>query len=343
MQEISNPGRVLDTPTEEERYILVEDQVYPFQVDSGFITTARWANKAWLIGVSLWGIALAARAIVAIADGVLSSVEISQTLLGSIVFWFCLYCKPVEGIGRLVSEYSLSQFHKAKSVAAQWFNKTSNTAESRMRELRNYHLISQEYVLPFPYLCQIYHLLNLKHLEHIHSFSLNNLKVLKISELQPTEIGGSIKFQTVLESPVNTLRIWRQPIVEVDLILHTPYTVELNIPAYNNKRIIVIFNVLPTAANEHKLFIDIYSNLQWPRPILQVFLHIAAYLTVFEDFPYLQKLASRNLDRAVQSCGSSTRDTTWLFRRFAELYGPRMEQVGAPSFTESMGITDHAS
>jgi hypothetical protein len=136
-------------------------------------------------------------------------------------------------------------------------------------------VIGQEYILPFPYLCQIYHLLNLKHLETIHNFSLNNLKVVKVSHLQPPEIGGMVKFQTILDSPVNPLIIWRQPIVEVGLILHTPYTVELNIPAYNNKRIIVIFNVIPLSNTDHKLFIDIYSDLKWPKPLLQLVLQNA--------------------------------------------------------------------
>lgn len=342
MQAVRDSSKVLDAPIQQRDYIIVEEEVHSAYIDSSFIATARWANKIWLVGVSLWGIALAARAVMAIADGAFSSVEVSQILLGVLVFWFCLYCKPVEGIGKLVSEYSLSQFHKAKTLASQWFSLTFSTAEARMRELRDYHLISQEYVLPFPYLCQIYHLLNLKHLEHIHSFSLNNLKVLKISDLHATEIGGAVKFQTVLDSPVSTLRMWRQPVVEVDLVLHTPYTVELNIPAYNGKRIIVIFNVLPLGPNEHKLFIDIYSNLQWPRPVLQAFLHVAAYLTVFEDFPYLRKLAARNLERVVQSSTSSKRDTTWLFRRFAELYGSKMEQVGAPSLSECVGAADAA-
>ena len=115
-------------------------------------------------------------------------------------------------------------------------------------------MISQEYILPFPYLCQIYHLLNLKHLETVHNFSLNNLKIFQISHFQPTSTGGIIKFQTILDSPANPLRIWRQPIVEVDLILHTPYTVELSIPVYNNKRIIVLFILI------YK--IDVYRNPQ---------------------------------------------------------------------------------
>jgi hypothetical protein len=194
-----------------------------------------------------------------------------------------------------------------------------------MLELQDQHMISQEYILPFPYICQIYHLLNLKHLETIHNFSLNNLKVIGVSQLQPTPIGGMVKFQTVLDSPVNALRIWRQPIVEVGLILHNPYTVELCIPVYNDKYIIVIFNVLPLSNNEHKFYIDIYSNLEWPKPLLQILLHFASCLTLFEDLPYLRKLAQINIYRLANLSRVSNHETMWLFKRFVELYGSSLE------------------
>jgi hypothetical protein len=89
-----------------------------------------------------------------------------------------------------------------------------------MVQLEKYHLISQEYLLSIPYLCQIYHLLNLKHLESVHGFSLNNLKVVDVRQLEATAIGEIITFQTILDSPFNLLRIWRQAVVEGELILH---------------------------------------------------------------------------------------------------------------------------
>ncbi len=181
-------------------------------------------------------------------------------------------------------------------------------------------MISQEYILPFPYLCQIYHFLNLNHLESVHKFSLNNLKIVSISEFQTTDIGGIIKFHTVLESPVNPLRIWRQPIIEVDLILHTPYTVELSIPVYDDKRIIVIFQALPLNDKEHQFFIDIYSDLDWPKPLLQMVLHFAACLTLFEDWPYLRALSKINIERLFNINFASEHENMLLFRRFVELY-----------------------
>jgi hypothetical protein len=82
-----------------------------------------------------------------------------------------------------------------------------------------------------------------------------------------------------------------------------------------------MFNALPLSNNEHKLFIDIYSNLEWPKPLLQILLHCASSLTLFEDLPYLRKLAERNISRLVNTSKSSNNETMWLFRRFVDLYG----------------------
>lgn len=196
---------------------------------------------------------------------------------------------------------------------------------ARMLQLEPYHMISQEYVLPIPYVCQIYHLLNLKHLESVHGFSLNGLKVIEVSELATTTIGGSVKFQTTLNSPLSLLRIWRPPVVEVELTLHTPYTVELNVPVYNGKKITVMFNILPLGHNDHKLFIDIYSNLGFPKPLLQVLLHFASSLTLFEDLPYLRKLAEGKLHHSIKLNKLHSKPM-WLFQRFVELYGSSLEQ-----------------
>lgn len=193
--------------------------------------------------------------------------------------------------------------------------------EARMAELQAHHMISQRYFFPFPYLCQIYHLLNLKHLENVHGFSLNNLEILQVSDFQSTEVGGSIRFQTILRSPLNILRLWRQPIVEVDLILHDPYTVELRIPIYRGKEVIVLFNVIPLQNRGHELFIDIYTNLVHFKPILKLCLHLASCLTVLEDLPYIRKLASRNLERLIKHNKISDHETMQLFKRFTELYG----------------------
>ena len=274
-------------------------------------------NGIWFFGIPSWLFGIADRGAAAFADGYLSLLEMSQILGISFLFigWLCL--KPQDNLGG----YDAVTLRDCRASLTPRQHEFLKTARERMIELQDQHMISQEYVLPFPYICQIYHLLNLKHLEDVHSLSLSNLKVIKVSNFQTSQIGGTIKFQTVLESPMNPLRIWRQPIVEVELVLRTPYTVELRIPVYGDKMIIVLFNVLPLSDTDHKLFVDIYTDLRWPKPLLRALLHLASGLTLFEDLPYLRKLAKRNLDRLIQRNKASTHDTMRLFNRFVDLYG----------------------
>lgn len=283
---------------------------------------AKLRNSIWLIGIPSWLFGITDRSLASMADGYLSAIEIVHLFTAFFFFmsWLCL--KPAE---KILNSGGLRTIRNCFDENPHHSPDYFYTAKTRMLELQEQHLISQEYILPFPYFCQIYHLLNLKHLETIHNFSLNNLKVIQVSQVQPTETGGLIKFQTVLDSPTNALRIWRQPIVEAGLTLHNPYTVELCIPVYSGKFIVVIFNALPIAKTEHKFFIDIYSNLQWPRFLFQIILHFAACLTLFEDLPYLEQLAKTNISRLIHLSRVSTQETTWLFRRFVELYGSILE------------------
>lgn len=192
--------------------------------------------------------------------------------------------------------------------------------EVRMLKLKQCHTICQEYILPIPYLCQMYHLLNLKHLEVVHGFSLKGLKIGNIGQFEATNTGGSIKFQTTLVSSFNILRIWRRPVVEVELTLHDLYTIELSIGIYGDRKINVIFNVLPLGESEHKLFINIYSNVGFFKPIFQILLHCASCLTVVEDMSYLHKLAKKNPLSLVESAKNSKCQTMQLFNRFIDLY-----------------------
>ncbi|TVP68141.1 MAG: hypothetical protein EA343_00140, partial [Nodularia sp. (in: Bacteria)] len=262
---------------------------------------SQFKTGIWLLGIPAWIYGIVDRSLDAYADGYLSSLEFFHLLTTALFFLSWLYLKP-----------DIKGHQSQGNLCPMQTNKFA---------LKKRHMISQEYILPFPYLCQIYHLLNLKHLETVHHFSLNNLKILDISHFQPTNIGGIIKFQTVLDSPANPLRIWRKPIVEVDLILHTPYTIELSIPVYNKKRIIVIFQAFPLTDKEHQLFIDIYSDLNWPKPLLQILLHFASCLTLFEDLPYLRNLADTNIERLFKLSKFSNNASTLLFKRFVELYG----------------------
>lgn len=273
--------------------------------------TTNLRNGIWLIGIPSWLFGITDRSMATLADGYLSAIDLMQLLTASLFFLSWLFLKP--------DRVEINAYPTDVDLIPNEIYPGS--AQNRMLELRKFHLISQEYLLPFSHLCQIYHLLNLKHLETVHSFSLSNLRIVSVTHFQPTAIGGIIKFQTILDSAFNSLRIWRQPVVEVILALHNPHTVELNIPVYGNKRIVVIFKVEPISDKEHKLFIDIYSNLNWPRPLLQLLLHLASCLTLFEDLPYLRKLAEINIDRLFHANMVSSHETARLFKRFVELYG----------------------
>lgn len=189
-------------------------------------------------------------------------------------------------------------------------------------------IAEQQYRLPFSHRCQIYHLLNLKHLEDIHRFSLGNLKIAKVSHFKETQNGGRMRFKTVLDSPMNILRMWRDPSVEVDLILHTPYQIELRVPAYHQKKIHVLFSVLPIAENEHVLSVQMFSDLQWPKELLRAILIIAASLTLLEDLPYLSQLAGGKIGRSPRLAEETiSAPAMQLFRRYVHLYGNHWENV----------------
>lgn len=274
-------------------------------------------NGIWEVGIPSWLFAISDRLIAILSDSYISIWEITQlfTVFSFFISW--LYLKPEISLADS-SEGGATEQLNIKSEALDVYK---NIVAKRMAQLQEQHVIQQNYVLPFPYQCQIYHLLNLKHLETIHSFSLNNLKVINVIHTQATNCGGKIKFQTVLDSPFNVLRIWRQPMVEVNLTLHTPYTVELSIPLYKQKQLAVIFNAIPLSDRTHRLFIDIYSNLKFPKPILKWILHLASSLTLFEDLPYLRKLAARNTHRLADLSKGSSCKTMWLYQRFIKLYG----------------------
>lgn len=189
-------------------------------------------------------------------------------------------------------------------------------------------IAQQSYRLPFSHRCQIYHLLNLKHLEEIHRFSLGNLKVTKVSDFRRTQTGGSLRFKTVLDSPMNILRLWREPSVEVDLILHTPHQIELKVPVYGKNHIHVLFSVLPLNENEHVLTVQMFSNLQWPRELLRAILIIAASLTLLEDLPYLKQLANSHIGQSSRSGEETTvAPAMQLFHRYMHLYSHHWEQI----------------
>ena len=295
----------------------------------------KFRNRIWSFGIFYWLFSVINQSFEFLSDGGLSAIELVHLLTAFLLLTGWILLSPqtsLEPESLHAKDINTLKFYTLNSLTPPheaYLNKT----EVRMLQLEKYHLISQEHLLPIPYLCQIYHLLNLKHLESTHCFSLNGLKIVDVSQFETTASGGAIKFQTVLESPLNLLRMWRQPVVEVELILHTPYTVELSIPIYGNKNITVIFNILPMSDNDHKLFIDIYSNITFPRLPLQIILHLASSLTLLEDLPYLRKLAKGKIHRSGKA-DKVTHHTMQLFERFAELYGSSLEQPQSSGATE---------
>lgn len=285
----------------------------------------RLRNFIWLIGIPLCMFGILDRGISIFADNYVSFAEFFQIFIVSLLLMIWLYLRP----GSLLAHETEVEQDYLNNLIAHQDKLYLSAAKDRMLELKEQHLISQKHILPFPYLCQIYHLLNLKHLEMVHSFSLNDLKVIEVGNLRPTALGGALKFKTILDSPMNVLKIWRQPTAEVELVLHTPYTIELNVPAYGDKRIIVIFNVVPISNQEHELLIDIYSNLEWPKSLLQVLLHAASYLTLYEDLPYLARLSQKSFATLTKA---SSHETMSLFKRFVDLYSSHSHMA-----TEALG------
>jgi hypothetical protein len=292
--------------------------------------TAQLRQAVWWLGIPAWLFGLADRTVAALANGQLAWDE--SLTLAAIAFLFLSWLSMRPQTSETAATNLMTVGQPDSPFDFQPADVHLAATEQRMAELHPYHLISQSHILPFPYLAQIYHLLNLKHLETIHSFSLNNLRVLKVSSLEQTDRGGVVKFQTRLDSPWNVLRIWRQTIAEVQLTLLTPYTVELAIPVYGDKVIIVMFNTLPLDHTKHQFCVDIYSNLQWYKPLIKALLHFSTVLTLLEDLPYLEALTQK-VQRLTHSDKpapeGANHDMMWLFNRFVGLYGTN---YSAPSW-----------
>jgi hypothetical protein len=87
---------------------------------------------------------------------------------------------------------------------------------------------------------------------------------------------------------------------------------------------IVMFNTFPLSEDQHEFLIDIYTDLKWPKPILQLILHIASLVTLYEDLPYLQKLSEREWLCLLNKQRNSMQKINWLFDRFVELYASKL-------------------
>ncbi|MBD2233025.1 hypothetical protein [Phormidium tenue] len=257
----------------------------------------------WLLAIPAIIYGAIDRGVAAFSGSVLDVTNLSYCLIGLVILlaWICI------GLADDPSAMvSLEETEKIKSAIAPASD----------------YIAQQTYRLPFPYLCQVYHLLNVQHLEDIHRFSLGNLKVVKVSDFQKTQEGGKIRFETMLDSPFNVLRLWRNPVVEVELTIHSPHQIELKVPAYGQKFIRILFNVVPLNAEEHHLSIQMFSNLAWPKELFKAVLILASSLTLLEDLPYLNHLARRNYGRLFSQVSEKRRSNQamQLFHRYADLY-----------------------
>lgn len=280
----------------------------------------------WILGILSCLFGTLDRSFALFSSSYLSLVEVFHLLAVSCLLMGWIYLKPEINDDYLESLEPTADIELLPSNDSLVAHDDVHllTAQTRMQALKQHHVIRQLHVLPFPFICQIYHLLNLKHLESVHSLSLSNLKVVDVSHLAPTALGGTIKFQTTLDSPLSILKMWRQPMVEVELTLHSLYTVELSIPVYGGKKMIVMFNAFPLNEDQHEFLIDIYTDLNWPKPILQLILHIASLITLYEDLPYLQKLSEREWFGLLNKQSTSLQNINWLFNRFVELYASKL-------------------
>jgi hypothetical protein len=286
----------------------------------------RVKDSLWIFGILTCLFGVAERAITIAIDisrgNHISYLEFSYFLSAILLLmgWLCL--KSTFG-----EEPNVFEKLEAGQLNIALYQNQSHllVTKTRMLELREQHVISQFYTLPFPYLSQIYHLLNLKHLETVHSTSLSSLKVVDVCNLQPTPLGGTVQFKTSLTSSLNILKIWRKSVVDVELTLHTPYMIELSIPMHKERKMIVLFSVFPLGSKSHELLIDIYTDLIYPKFLLRSILHIASLFTLYEDIPYLNKLSEMGLENLLSSGKISSSKTMWLFSRFVNLHGSEVK------------------
>jgi hypothetical protein len=291
-------------------------------INSQFSSANEIKNGIWILGVSCSFFGAINLLIESLSDSYMSYAELFCFLVAALLLMVCVALKPEIG----------EEFNMAKRLERSSLNSSLSydeeyllAAKIRMLELKKHHVISQLHVLPFPYLSQIYHLLNLKHLETVHANTLGSLKVLDVYNCHQTPSGGSIQFKTALNSPLNILKIWRKSTVSVELILHTPYMIELTIPVYGGSQMIVLFNVFPLGKSAHEFSVDIYTDLPYPKFLLRAILHLASIFTLYEDLPYLKKLSRKETDGLLALKKVSNHKSMWLFKRFVHLHGSKAQ------------------
>jgi hypothetical protein len=290
-------------------------------IHSQFSSANEIKNGIWILGILCSFFGAINLLIESLSDSYISYPELFCFIVAALLLMVCVALKPeIDEEFNMAKRLERSNLNSNLSYDEEYLLAT----KIRMLELKKHHMISQLHVLPFPYLSQIYHLLNLKHLETVHTNTLGGLKVLDVYKCQQTPSGGSVKFKTTLNSSMNVLKIWRRSVVDVELTLHTPYMIELTIPVYDGKRMIVLFNVFPLNYTAHEFSIDVYTDLSYPKFLLRAVLHVASVFTLYEDLPYLKKLSQKGAD-GLLTLKKSNHKSMWLFKRFVNLYGSKAQ------------------
>jgi hypothetical protein len=187
---------------------------------------------------------------------------------------------------------------------------------AHIEALEPYHILSKEWTLPFSHWVQLYHLMNISHLEHVHEDTLNNLAIGDVVDTIETQNGGIITFITNIKPSL--ISLFRKPQNIVSLELLSPFTISLTIPQSPDIQTTVLFNTLPIREDKHVLFVDIYSNLEIPKSILKPAMQLATSLTVMEDIPYYENLAKQDIRNVIRR----TKDNPemYLYKRYSQLY-----------------------
>jgi hypothetical protein len=94
---------------------------------------------------------------------------------------------------------------------------------------------------------------------------------------------------------------------------------------YSGRQMIILFNVFPLNQMAHEFSVDIYTDLPYPKFLLRAVLHLASIFTLYEDLPYLKKLSRRGADGLLALKRASDHKSMWLFNRFVNLYGSKLQ------------------
>lgn len=322
----------MDNITETELAIeLFDNKKSSKAVEIAFIFS-RIRSGIWLFGIPSWVFGISDRSYAAFADGYLSAMEVIQLFTASLLFASWLFLNPE----------NLVDNHDVIELEADYGITHALNSESNQKYMINKeHFLSKDYILPGSYWTNMFHTLNPLHLNHVHKITQNGIKVTEVTQYRETEMGGILTFASVMDQIpglitdiqkiikyipiINLLNKYidmlRRPAFTSQLILHSPYTTELYIPA-DKYYTSIVFYVHPIEQNKCQLFIDFYSNLPIPKICKYILFQIITPIVVWEDKVYLLKLSQKDPEFFTK-IRRKVPDNHFLrlSQRFIELYG----------------------